>query len=85
MPDEKSSKKLEIRIASIRQVLSEFSSEPNGIGLTVAIIQEGLEPELVIGFHKNYIIEEAENAIAFKIDLRIFQEVLENVDKRRLS
>jgi len=54
---------------------------PGSIGLTVAIVED----TLLIGFHKDYIIEETSNAIAFSIDYNLFKEILVGVEKRRVN
>jgi len=86
MPDEKDTKDIEVVVSSIGQVLAKFTDDDSGIGLTIAISTTGEGREmLVIGFHKDYVLQETYNAIAFSVDLATFKEVLEGIERRRVN
>jgi len=81
MPSDNGSPKTNIIVSSIKDVIDSFSSEEGGIGLTVAF-QDG---NIVIGFHKNYIIYETHNAIAFKCEEQTFRNLIKEVSERRVQ
>ena len=67
--------------SSIKDVLNRFGDKPDDPGLTIAI----QDNNLVIGFHKDYIVLETGIAIAFEVNMTTFMDLLSGVQLRNVQ
>ncbi len=67
-----------IMLSSMEEALKLVGDGPEDVGLIIAI-KEG---RLMIAFHKDYVMADTHNAIAYSVDLEQFEVLMKGVKQR---